>query len=190
MPRRDRFGRFLKKGGRRRNTSRRNPTRRNPSRKSNPRKRRRVYRRNPSIALAWSEVRKNLTSKAMLMKYAAGAGGAIVSAKGGSWLYGKAAPYLPAMLMQGTLNSVVQAAFKVATGAVTSLFVPAGYKQAWLIGTGASAVGQLVEPMLPSSLQGLGFGGWLTTGQLRTRGMNGMGGWLTTGQARRLGLAV
>ena len=183
MPRRNKKGRFVK--SRRRNTSRRsNPRRRNV-------RRRNVRRSNPTVTKAWSEVRKSLTSKTMVMKYAAGAAGAVVSAKGGVWLYGKLLPHLPATLAApGWLNSALQAGLKVAVGAAISPVIPAGYKQAWLIGTGASALGQLVEPMLPASLSGLGFGGFLTTGQIRARGMNGMGGYLTTGQARRLGVAV
>lgn len=199
MPKRNRYGRFVKSGrGRRR---RRYSRRRNPVARRNPR-RRNPRRRNPSVRGVVSEIRRNLTSVTMLKKLAVGATAAVVVDYAGdrihAWINTKTA-----MIRSGWAFKIGGFVIRIGVGSVLAVFVR-GYRTPILMGSGVSALSGLIREAAKSAgmkgLSGRGVGAWVTTGQLRRLGVsgapmhpmgsNGMGGWLTTSDARRLGLGV
>jgi hypothetical protein len=199
MPKRNRYGRFVK--SRRRNPARRrnpvarrrNPRRRNPRRRNayltttrragaiRRRRRRNPRRRNPSLAVAFKDVRRNLTSIPMLTKLAVGAGASvgveILGAKAHAWINTKVDWFAT-----GTMHTVGGVALRIAIGTLAATFAPKKWQAPILIGAGVSAlggvIGGLVAKYMPAQASGTnGIGGWVTTGKLRAMGLNGQGGY-------------
>lgn len=214
MPKRNKKGRFVKSGGKRRKSrksaSRRKSARRAPARRKSARRkssRRRgvtvTVRSNPcpmsnpsSLKGAFTSIKKTLTSKRYLAQLGTGAVSAAANAYLGAMAAGWIQQRVDFFAGEGWAATALRAVTSVTTGTLSSLIIPKGYRNAWLFGAGVAAFLPLVQKAM-DAIPGLsgagvsGLGDYLTVADCRriaAQSSLGMGDYFTVRDARRVAL--